>query len=241
MDAVSVSRPRRRPEAKPFRFFDLPAELRLKILDFVLVLPNTIDLDPDNYRYVAPRLRLFLVSHRMHLEAAACFFGSNTFRIFPIHGRFFHTKKPLLVRLSPRYRAFIKTIELRLGPGWTKPPKCWVVDARLGLGEMTKGRLLKIFVECDPASDEIFEGFRAGQDFYTFFCKDLVQNVLEQVPSLAEVQFDAYPSVTKGSPLMQALISEGRARHKRITYGPLRGWRGTDIGKAMAALRIAAP
>ncbi|KAF2815721.1 uncharacterized protein BDZ99DRAFT_457691 [Mytilinidion resinicola] len=237
--AVSVSS-RRRTDVRPFRFFDLPAELRLKILDRVLVLPQTVDLEPDNYRYVAPRLRLFLVSHRMHVEAAECFFGSNTFRVFPIHGRFFHTKKPLLVRLSPRYRALIKTIELRLGPGWTKPPKCWVVDARLGLEQMTKGRLLKIFAECDPASDEIFEGFRAGQDFYTFFCKDLVQNVLEQIPSVVEVQFDAYPSVTKGSPLMQALINEGKARNKRISYGPARGW-NTDLSKAMAALRFAIP
>jgi len=228
------------PAVRPFRFFDLPTELRLKILEAVLVRPKTIDLEPDNYRYIAPGLKLFLVSHRMHEEASECFYSINAFRLFPIHGRFFHTKKPLLVRLAPRYRALIKTIELRLGPGWTAPPKCWIVDARLGLGNITAGRLLKIFVECDPASDEIFEGFRAGQDFYTYFCKDLVHSVLEQVPSLKEIQFDAYPSVARGSPLMQALIKEGNAKNTRITYGPERGW-VTDIGKAMAALSFAAP
>jgi len=229
-----------KPAVPPFRFFDLPAELRLKILELVLVLPKTIDLEPDNYRHVTPRLQLFLVSHQMHYEASKCFFSSNTFRIFPIHGRFFHTKKPLLVRLPSRYRALIKMTELRLGPGWTKPPKSWVVDARLGLGDLTVGRLLKIFVECDPASDEIFEGFRAGQDFYTYFCKELVQKVLESVPSLVGVQFDAYPSVTKASPLMQALINVGKSKNKNISYGPERGW-NTNISQALATLKFSAP
>ena len=160
----------------------------------------------------------------MHDEASRVFYGRNTFRIFPIHGRFFHTKKPLLARLPAQYRAHITKLELRLGPGWTKPPKGWVADDRIGLADAAKARLLKVFVECDPASDMIFEGFRIGQDFYTEFCVDLVRSILAQVSSLREVEFDAYPSVQKTSPLLQGLQNEAKAEQKRITWGPERGW-----------------
>ncbi|OCL06999.1 hypothetical protein AOQ84DRAFT_378098 [Glonium stellatum] len=202
-----------------FRFFDLPSELRVTIHELILLLPNTVDLDPTNYQNIAPRLRLFLVSRRMHEEAYRTFYGGNTFRLFPLHGRFFHTKLPLLSRIPPRYRATMNTIELRLGPGWTAPPKGWVVDQHIGLSDARALRLLKIFVECDPASDDIFEGFRVGHDFYTIFCRGLVKKIYDYVPSLDEVQFNAYPSVPKNSPLMQALLREAAISKKRITWG----------------------
>ncbi|KAF2265536.1 hypothetical protein CC78DRAFT_532417 [Lojkania enalia] len=147
---------------KPFRFFDLPSELRLRVYELVLLVPKTVDLDPTNHRAISPRLRLFLVSRRMHDETFRVFYGRNTFRVFPVHGRFFHTKAPLLTRLSPRYRNMMTKLELRLGPGWNKPPKGWVADGRLGLIHAEKVRSLKVFVECDPASHEVFEGFRAA-------------------------------------------------------------------------------
>ncbi|OCK77659.1 hypothetical protein K432DRAFT_384512 [Lepidopterella palustris CBS 459.81] len=226
----------------PFRFFDLPSELRVKIYEIVLLLPSTIDLNPTNHRDIAPRLRLFLVSRRMHEEAFRVFYGSNTFRLFPVHGRFFHTKLPLLARLPPRYRAVITAIELRLGPGWTAPPKGWVVDSRLRLSDAGVLRVLKIFVECDPASDETFEGFRVGQDFYTFFCTDLVKNLFSQVSSLVEVQFDAYPSVKWDSPLMKALMNEVKAGNRRITWGPERGWsEAVDLSQALRVLSLGSP
>lgn len=209
---------------RPFRFFDLAPELRLRILELILLFPKTIDLDPTNIRAVRPLLGLFLVNRRMHEEAYRVFYGRNTFRIFPIHGRFFHTKLPLLGRLSPRYRAVITKLELRLGPGWTKPPKGWVADGRLGLADTGTLRLLRVFVECDPASHPIFEGFRNGEDFYTEFGVNLVRSFFAQAPSLAQVEFDAYPSVSKSSPLLQGLIHEAKAQNKRISWGPERGW-----------------
>jgi hypothetical protein len=213
-------------EATPqhFRFFDLPYELRFRILELTLLFPKTLDLDPTNYRNIARYLGLFLVSHRMHDEASRVFYARNTFRVFPIHGRFFHTKKPLLARLPPLYRSYITKLELRLGPGWTKPPKGWVADERLGLADAVKVRLLKIFVECDPAGDMIFEGFRIGQDFYTEFCVDLLRSMAMQVPSLQEVEFDAYPSVQKSSPLLLGLTNEVTAQNKKTSWGPERGW-----------------
>jgi hypothetical protein len=209
---------------QPFRFFDLPYELRLRVYELILLFPKTIDLDPFNYRNIRRFFGLFVVNHRMHDEASRVFYGRNTFRVFPVHGRFVNHKKPLLARLPTRYRALITKLELRLGPGWTKPPRGWVVDDRLGLGDLGKARLLKIFVECDPASHDVFEGFRNPGDFYTIFCLDLLRSLFGEVPSVAQVEFDAYPGIEKSSPLMQVLANEAKAQNKRITWGPERGW-----------------
>ncbi|KAF2465281.1 uncharacterized protein BDR25DRAFT_85952 [Lindgomyces ingoldianus] len=208
-----------------FRFLNLPYELRLRVYELILIIPKTLDLDPANARAVAPSLRLFLVSHRTHEEAYRVFYGRNTFRTFPIHGRFFHTNAPLLARLSPRYRAVITRLELRLGPGWTQPPRGWITDGRHGLRDATKVRLLRIFVECDPASDPIFEGFRVGSGFYTEFSVNLLRGLLAQLPSISEVEFDAYPSVLKSSPLLEALVAEVKTNKKSYSVGtrPLLG------------------
>jgi hypothetical protein len=209
---------------QPFRFFDLPYELRLRVYEELLVFPKTIDLDPTNFRVVAPALRVFLADHRTHEEASRVFYGRNTFRVFPIHGRYINRKHPLLAWFPRRYRAYITKLELRLGPGFTKPPKCWVVDKRLGLAATNKVHRLKVFVEIDPASNEVFEGFRVGTNFYTEYCVGLLRSLLAQLPSINDVEFDAYPSVSKSSPLLKGLVDETKLNQKRIAWGPERGW-----------------
>lgn len=210
--------------AQPFRFFDLPYELRLRVYELLLVFPKTLDLDPANGRAIVPFLRLFFVSRRIHDEASRVFYSRNTFRVFPIHGRFINHKAPLLARLPPLYRSYMTKFELRLGPGWTKPPKGWVTDARLKLEDAAKVHMLKVFVECDPASHPIFEGFRLGDDYYTHFSVGLLRGLFAQLPSLSKVEFDAYPSVPKSSPLLQGLVDEVKAGNKRILWGPESGW-----------------
>lgn len=207
-----------------FRFFDLPAELRRKILRMVLLVDRTIDLDPLNHRRIARCLDVFLVSKRFHEECYPIFYGSNTFRIFPTHGRFFGNKVlPLLARLSARYRAALVMLELRLGPGWDNPPKSWRVNDGLGLEEAKRVRILKVYVEVDPSHD-IFNGFRITKDFFTDFSGFMLRDVIDRLPALEEVQFDAYPSVSRDAALMSRLLEEARQRRKRIGWGPERGW-----------------
>jgi hypothetical protein len=114
------------PTKKPFPFFELPSELRIKIYQYVLFIEHgkgVVDLDRDNDRRIAPRLTCFRASRRMHGEAYPIFYGSpqQPFRLFPTGiNELYRAKKPLLGLLTPTYRAVVNTIELRLGPAWEK-------------------------------------------------------------------------------------------------------------------------
>ncbi|MCJ1272794.1 hypothetical protein MMC21_000583 [Puttea exsequens] len=201
---------------QPFRFFDLPSELRSKILSYLLTLDSVIDLHPTNYRAAHKRLALFLASKRLHLEASTLFYSTHTFRILPTHGRFFSPRTiPLPMRLPLRYRAALTSLELRLGPGWSNPPKSWRVTDALGLEQMDAVRRLRVFVECDP-SHEIFRGFRIGKDFFTEFSGGLLEGVLEKLPVVETVEFEAWPSVMWEGPLMKSLRRIARGKGKRV-------------------------
>jgi len=115
-------------------------------------------------------------------------------------------------------------MELRLGPGWSAPPKGWIVNNKLGLSDCKALRKLNVFVEIDPSCHEIFRDFRLPHDLYTRFCTSLLQKILARVPSIVEIQFDGYSSVKKSGQLMSALFTEAMAVEKVITYGPERGW-----------------
>lgn len=201
--------------------------------------------DEMNFRRVHPRMSLFLVSKQMHEEAYRVFYA-QPIRLFPRSGRFFHTKKPLLQRLPFKYREAVNTLELRLGPGFTAPPRCQNTLPSLGLADCLNMRTLKVFVECDP-SDPVFAGFRGAnstEETYKWFCVDLLVGILQQVPSLETIEIDAYPSVKKNAPLVSALVNTAQDAKKKLAWGPQRCWEEDDkpmiigLKGAMASMTI---
>jgi hypothetical protein len=219
-----------------FPFLSLPSELRIKIYAWHFAGMNrVVDLDPDNHKRTWKKLGLLRTCRQIYAEASHFFYSTNTFRLFPTHpGRFFKTKKPLLARLSSRQRNTITSVELRLGPGWNKPPRGWVVNTALGLRDCVNLKTLTVFVECDPSND-IFNGFRRADGFYEGFCRDLLDHVLAEMPWLGMVYFDAWTSVKKSGDMMRGLLDVARFQNRRVGWGPERGWTDdTDDGNGGA-------
>ena len=220
---------------QPFRFFDLPPELRSKILSSALASDQIIDLNPTNHVSACHRLNIFLTSHRLHEEAYSVYYGGHTFRIFPTNHRFFgHKVRPLIARLPARYRAALTSLELRLGPGWNNPPRSWRVDESLGLEEMEAVRTVKILVECDP-SHEIFNGFRIDRDFFTGFSGSLLEDVLRRLPSVMQVELDGWPSVKREGPLVERLLEV--AMHAGVRVSEVGGREEDNVDQWLSLCR----
>jgi hypothetical protein len=223
---VALSEPkRRRIKQQPFRFFELPSELRLKVYQHHFAnTGHVLDLDPDNYKRIHQKLAILRTCRTIYVEASYSFYSTHPVRIFPTTpGRFFKTKKPLLARLKPGQRACLNSLELRLGPGWSKPPRGWEVNPALGLNQCINVTKVTVFVECDPGND-IFKGFRQPGGFYEAFSKQLLTGVLEEMPWVQRVEFDAWSSVKKSGALMTGLIDLATSRGLKITWGAERGW-----------------
>lgn len=231
--------------SKPFPFMALPSELRVKIYGYHFAgTGRVIDLDSDNYKRIYKKLAILRVCRTIYLEASYYFYSTHTVRVFPTDGRFHKTKKPLLARLKPKQRACITSLELRLGPGWNRPPRSWVVNAALGLRDCSNVRSLTVFVECDP-SDGFFKGFRRADGFYEGFSRNLLEKVLEEMPALDRVYFDAWTGVKQCGAMMKGLLEVTLSRGRKICWGPERGW--TDVidekegGDSETALSLAGP
>ncbi|KAF5857039.1 hypothetical protein ETB97_006393 [Aspergillus alliaceus] len=222
---------------EPFRFFDLPSEIRLRIYHIVLFTPRrkralqytkgSVGASSKKNPPLSPashRIKLFLVSRRVHDEASDYFYSTQTFRLFPLQD---YSRMPTVRMIPPRYRPSISTIELILGSSWTAPPRSWTVNRRLGLEEMVRARTFKVFIEVDP-SHPVFEGFRLSKSFYTDFSGGILRDVLARMPNLEHVEFDGWPSVRKNGALMQRLLEETRIAKKKIAWGPERGWTDFD-------------
>lgn len=215
----------KRVKPKPFRFFDLPYELRMEVYGYHFAnTGSVIDLDPDNYKRIHQKLAILRTCRTIYREASYAFYSTHSVRIFPTHpGRFFKTKKPLLARLKPGPRATLTSLELRLGPGWSKPPRGWVVNPELGLKDCVSVKKIVVFVECDPGND-IFRGFRRAEGFYEGFSKSLLEKVLDEMPWVTRVEFDAWPSVKKSGALMRGLFGVVTDRGLKQGWGAERGW-----------------
>lgn len=233
---------------EPFPFLSLPSELRNQIYAHVFgPCPDILDLDPYTFAIIQRRklLSIFRVCRQIYYEASHHFYSTHTFRVFPTFpGKQINSKKPLLARLAPRKRISITTLELRLGPGWHSPPRGWIVNKTLGLSDCQSVRVLKVFVECDP-SDGIYKGFRRSDGFYEGFCQELLDSVLQAIPSIKFVEFDGWESVKKNGAMIEGL-TEVAGRHERcISWGPERRWdrddereRGTPVPKVGTCMVI---
>lgn len=223
---------KRRVPSKPFPFLQLPSEIRIKVYRHFFdddEDDHVLDLAPSNYKRFHRKLGIMRVSRQVHDEATHYFYSTRTFRIFPTFpGRHFKTKRPLLARLKPNQRRCIRTLELRLGPGWNSPPRGWTVNEALGLEDCTDIRRLCVLVECDP-SDSVFKGFRRAEGFYEAFSRNLLSGVIDALPSIGAIEFDAWSSVKKKGAMMRGLIATAEDSPYPIRWGPLRGWTdGTD-------------
>ncbi|MCJ1309362.1 hypothetical protein MMC25_003021 [Agyrium rufum] len=224
---------------KTFPFFSLPGEIRIKILSLAFAHPYAIDLDRTNHKHVAKCLRTFTVSRAFHAEAYHVFFSTNEFQVFPTHSQALRRRtKPILAVLSPRYRAALRRLSLRLGPNWNSPPACWKVNRNLGLQDCVNLRRLDVFAEVDP-SLEIFEGFRIGKDFYTAFSASLLKEVMAALPNLHIVSLGGRISVKRRGQMMRSLEEEVKLARKKIEWnmeGP-DDWEDVDEKILITALQ----
>jgi hypothetical protein len=234
--ALTLDVPLQNPDAfapkkkvrKPFPLFELPSELRLRIYAYYFAnVGETLDLDFDNHKRIHSKLAILRTCRQIYAEASYQFYSSHTVRLFPIYGKYFKSKKPLLARLKPNQRATLTTLELRVGPGWNRPPRGWVVNDALGLADCSNVRRLRVFVECDTSND-IFKGFLHSDGFYEGFCRELMGTVLDGLASCHVVEFDANPSVKKAGPMMTGLLEEATQRGKQLAWGPEKGWDDGD-------------
>ncbi|KAI6082841.1 hypothetical protein F4821DRAFT_204613 [Hypoxylon rubiginosum] len=232
----------RRVKQPPFRFLELPSELRLKVYGYHFANTGVVlDLDPDNYKRIHQKLAILRTCRLIHREASYHFYNTHPVRIFPTHpGRFFKTKKPLLARMKPCQRESMSSLELRLGPGWSKPPRGWVVNEALGLSDCVNVFKLTVFIECDPGND-IFRGFRQPNGFYDRFSKSLLSDVLDEMPWVKRIEFDAWPSVKKSGALMRGLMELATSRGLKIVWGEERGWTDEEEVEPQPALNLNDP
>lgn len=126
---------------------------------------------------------------------------------------------------SPAPKSF--DTRVAAGAGLSKPPRGWVVNPELGLAECTHVRKVTVFLECDPGTDT-FHGFRQPHEFFEGFAQSLLENVLNEMPWVAQVEFDAWSSVRKSGTLVQRLLDVVKSRHLLQTWGPERGWTDAD-------------
>lgn len=206
--------------AEPFRFLDLPSELRNRIYDYVLF--SKPEYRGTNGRRKSSRIASLLVNKQTHEEAAYVLYSTTRFNLF--HVQLFETP-PTVAELPSRYQPYITNLKMTVGPSWTAPPKSWKVTKPLAryLTKLTGVQTLRVFVEFDP-SHPAFAKYRVSYSFYTDFCGELLGDVLEVMPQLKYVELDGNPGVDVNGPLVSRLKEEAEGQEKEVRWGKEAGW-----------------
>jgi len=93
----------------------------------------------------------------------------------------------------------------------------------------------------------MFRGFRKEDPrFYTDFSLDLLRGLMADLPTITEIEFDAFEAVSKSCELLQSLLSEAGAARKRIVWGTEKDWDAPEeeafdmvkLQNALAALTV---
>lgn len=206
--------------SEPFRFLDLPSELRNRAYEYVLFSKPGYRL--ANGARPGSRLACLLVSKQMHEEASYVLYTIQRFKIFMIQQ---FDMPPLISELPLRYQNLVTNLEMVVGSSWTAPPKSWKVTRPLAkcLKRLPNVQTLRVFVDFDP-SHPAFAKYRVSENFYTDFCGDLLGDVLEVMPQLKYVELDGNSAVDAHGPLVSRLKEEAEEEGKEIKWGKQAGW-----------------
>jgi hypothetical protein len=202
------------PIKEPFRFLDLPPEIRNRVYAIAL-------LSKSGYRGLDGKkktaISLLTVNKKVHIEASYVLYSSQSFRIFPLQD---FMPKPVIQELRPMYRSMVTKLEMVVGSSWTSPPKTWRVSKLLAkrLGTLTAVQTLRVMVELDP-SLPMFEKYRISPEFYTNFCGNLLRDVLVAMPGVMFIELDGNPGVDTSGPLVRRLLKEADSIGKTVRLG----------------------
>ncbi|KAK6369744.1 hypothetical protein LTS17_009194 [Exophiala oligosperma] len=174
----------------PFKFFELPAEIRNKIYGLIL-------FGKPGYRGKDGR-------KKTRTSILADFTPAPIIQELSPMYRAMVTKLEMVVGSSwaspPKTWRVSKLLARRLG-------------------KLSAVQSLRLFVQCDP-STPTYEKYRVSLNFYTDFCGDLLRDVLAVMPRLEYIEVDGNPGVDTQGPLVSRLLTEADFKGKTWTLGP---------------------
>ena len=213
----------------PFNFLRLPIELRNEVYRLTL-------FEQAVRRVRTDRAAILRACKQCHEEAARILYSHSVFRIFPKQE---FKPLPSVLNVASPYRKWVTTLDMMVGSSWTEPPKSWRMTKTLArrLVRMKAVHTLHVFVEADP-SDRMFANFRISETFYTDFCGELLEDVLEVMQQVKTVELDGHSFVDREGPLVARLREECEKQQKTVQWGSqnFATWTGEQINAEVVSI-----